>query len=290
MLDYIILTDSSCDLPLKIIEKLNISVVPLSVCIGDVKYKNYPNESEITNSKFYDLLRKKNVSKTSGVNINDFIDKMESFLKEGKDILYLGFSSTLSCTYNNALNAVHDLLEKYPERKICTVDTLCGSLGQGLIVYLTALEKKKGMLLEEAKTFVEKTKMSVSHWFVLDDLNHAKRGGRVSAATAMIGNMLNIKPILHVDESGKIVSDGKVRGRKAAIDFIAEKFGQTAIQPDKSTVCISHGDCEGDAKNLAGLLKKNFKVKDIIINYMGPVIGSHGGPDALALFFLGNKR
>lgn len=290
MREYIIMTDSSCDLPLEIVNDLEISVLPLSLVIDDKKYYNYLDERDITFSEFYKLMRNKKTSKTSAVNPSDFVNEMEKFLKQGKDILYLGFSSGLSCTYNNANTAADQLLKIYPDRKIYTVDTLCASLGQGLLVYLTAMEKQKGKSIEELRDFAENIKLKVCHWFTVEDLYHLKRGGRISSSTAVIGSMLGIKPILHVDNMGKLINVGKVRGRKASINELFNKVKENAIIPSQQTVFISHGDCLDDANYLADLLKKELNVKEVIINYVGPVIGTHSGPGTMAIFFLGNKR
>ena len=290
MREYIIMTDSSCDLPLEIVNDLEISVLPLSLVIDDKKYYNYLDERDITFSEFYKLMRNKKTSKTSAVNPSDFVNEMEKFLKQGKDILYLGFSSGLSCTYNNANTAADQLLKIYPDRKIYTVDTLCASLGQGLLVYLTAMEKQKGKSIEELRDFAENIKLKVCHWFTVEDLYHLKRGGRISSSTAVIGSMLGIKPILHVDNMGKLINVGKVRGRKASINELFNKVKENAIIPSQHTVFISHGDCLDDDNYLADLLKKELNVKEVIINYVGPVIGTHSGPGTMAIFFLGNKR
>lgn len=290
MREYIIMTDSSCDLPLEIVNDLEISVLPLSLVIDDKKYYNYLDERDITFSEFYKLMRNKKTSKTSAVNPSDFVNEMEKFLKQGKDILYLGFSSGLSCTYNNANTAVDQLLKIYPDRKIYTVDTLCASLGQGLLVYLTAMEKQKGKSIEELRDFAENIKLKVCHWFTVEDLYHLKRGGRISSSTAVIGSMLGIKPILNVDDIGKLINVSKVRGRKASINELFNKVKENAIIPSQQTVFISHGDCLDDANYLADLLKKELNVKEVIINYVGPVIGTHSGPGTMSIFFLGNKR
>lgn len=290
MKEYIIMTDSSCDLPLELLNNLEISVLPLSLVIDDKKYYNYPDQRDITFSEFYALMRNKKISKTSAVNSSDFLNEMEKFLKQGKDILYLGFSSELSCTYNNAITATEQLLKIYPDRKIYTIDTLCASLGQGLLVYLAAMEKQKGKSIEELRDFVENIKLKICHWFTVEDLHHLKRGGRISSSTAVIGSVLGIKPILHVDNMGKLVNVGKVRGRKASINELFNKIKENAIIPSKQTVFISHGDCLDDANYLASLLKEKLGVKEVIINYIGPVIGTHSGPGTMAMFFLGNER
>lgn len=290
MSEYIIMTDSSCDLPFEMINKLQISVLPLSFLMDEQKYYNYPDERDITFAKFYDLLRHEKMATTSAVNLSDFENEMEPYLKDGKDILFLGMSSALSCTYNNSVAAANELKEKYPERKIYVVDTLSASLGQGLLVYLAVLEKQKGKNLEEVRDFVENIKLRICHWFTVEDLGHLKRGGRVSAATALIGGMLGIKPILHVDNLGRLINVSKVRGRKTSMDELANRLKNSIINPEEQTVFISHGDCKEDADYLTKIITEQVGVKNVITAYIGPVIGAHAGPGTISVFFIGNER
>lgn len=290
MSEYIIMTDSSCDLPIEIINKLQISVLPLSFLIDEKKYYNYPDERDITFAKFYDLLRHEKMATTSAVNLSDFEDEMERYLKNGKDILFLGMSSALSCTCNNAVLAANELKEKYPERKIYTIDTLSASLGQGLLIYLAAFEKQKGKSIDEVRDFVENIKLKICHWFTVEDLSHLKRGGRVSAATAIIGGMLGIKPILHVDNLGRLINVSKVRGRKASLDELVNRLKSSIVNPEEQTIFISHGDCKKDADYLAKTIMEKVGVKEAITGYIGPVIGAHAGPGTISVFFVGNER
>jgi DegV family protein with EDD domain len=215
---------------------------------------------------------------------------MEPLLQAGKDVLVLAFSSGLSTTYNSAVIAAEDLKERYPDRKVYVVDTLCASMGQGLLVYLTAQQKADGKTIEEARDFAEESKRRLCHWFTVDDLNHLKRGGRISAATALVGTMLSIKPVLHVDDEGHLISMGKARGRQASLKALVDKMEETAIDPGSQTVFISHGDCLRDAETVAAMVKERFGVQNVVISYVGPVIGSHSGPGTMALFFLGRQR
>lgn len=290
MSEYIILTDSSCDLPEKVVKEFDVSVVPLSVFVDEKKYINYLDGREISFSKFYELLRQGKKVTTSAANIADFEDKMKHFLSIGKDILYIGFSSMLSGTYNAGFTAADKLQEEFPDRKIYTIDTLCGSLGQGLLVYLASLEKQAGKSIEEVRDFIEDLKLKICHWFTVDSLQHLKNGGRISAATAMIGSILSIKPIMHMGTEGKLVAAGKIRGRKASIDELFNKVKSNGSNVSNQTIFISHGDCEDDAKYLADKLKDQLNVKNILINQVGPVIGAHSGPGTLAVFFIGDKR
>jgi len=288
--DFVIVTDSACDLPAKLSTELELLVAPLSVLIDGITYTNYLDGREINPADFYSKLREEKMATTSAVNLDTFTTLMNNLLETGKDILYIGFSSALSGTFNSGAMAANDLAEKYPERKIYAVDSLSASLGEGMLVYLAAGEKKKGKTIEEVRDYVEKTKLHLCHWFTVDDLHFLKRGGRVSAATAILGSALNIKPILHVDNEGKLINVDKTRGRKSSINKMVEKMEATVINSADQTIFISHGDCEEDAKYLADLIKQNIGVKDVVINHVGPVIGAHSGPGTLALFFVGKER
>ena len=287
MLDYIILTDSGSDLTVEQAKELDISLIDLSVLVEDSE----PQKNRDVDAKeFYALLREKKSASTAAVNIGDFLEVMSEALEAGKDVLYIGFSSGLSSTYSAGYNAAQELAEKYPDRKIYTVDTLCASLGQGLLVYLAAKLRLEGKSIEDVRDFVEQSKLHLCHWFTVDDLFFLKRGGRVGAATAVVGTMLGIKPVMHVDNEGKLVKVTTARGRRASIDALAAKVGETGIDPADQTMFICHGDCAEDAEYLAAMLKNDYGVKEVIIGYTGVVIGSHSGPGTLALFFLGTER
>ncbi len=290
MADYVIMTDSCCDMTAALAEELELSVLPLSLHMGDAVYRNWLDGREIGFQDFYAKIRSGELATTSAVSVGDFAAEMRKILSAGKDILCFNFSSALSTTYQSASIAAADLAEEFPDRKILVVDSLCASLGQGLLVYLAAQERRKGRSLEEVHAFVEETKGKVCHWFTVDDLNHLKRGGRISAATALFGTMLSIKPVMHVDDGGHLVPVSKARGRKSSLLALVDRMEATAIDPGNQTVFISHGDCEGDALFVAGEITRRFGTKDIRLNYVGPVIGNHSGPGTLALFFLGTKR
>jgi len=290
MSNYRIITDSSCDLTPELAASLELTVLPLSVTIGEETFANYLDERELTFSDCYEALRAGKETKTAAANIDAFLSVMEPILQSGEDILYLGFSSGLSATYQTGVLAANELLEKYPERKIYCVDTLAASLGQGLLIYLTVEKKRAGATVEQARDFAEETKLHVAHWFTVDDLNHLRRGGRVSATSAVLGTMLSIKPVLHMDDEGHLIFMEKVRGRKSSIKRMLEKMRESVVNPDGQTVFISHGDCIEDAEYLAARVREEWAVKDVIINYVGPVIGSHSGPGTLALFFLAKER
>ena len=290
MSEYILMTDSSCDLPAQMAEEMSLLVLPLTVYVDDVKYTNYLDEREIAFSEIYAKLRTKCPAKTSAVNMQDFLEPMEAELKAGRDVLYLGFSSGLSSTYNAGAAAVAELSKQYPERKIYAVDTLCASMGQGLLVYHAWLQKQAGKTIDEVRDFVEDNKLRLCHWFTIDDLMFLKRGGRISATTAIVGSMLSIKPVMHVDNEGHLIKVDTARGRKASIRALADEAGKRGIDLENQVIFISHGDCLEDAEYLAGIMRDRYHVKDVKISYVGPVIGAHSGPGTVALFFLGTER
>ncbi len=288
--NYVLLTDSSCDLSEETAISLGIQVLPLIVNLNGREYKNYPFEKEVSTKQFYTALREGQNAFTSAANADSFIQMMSPILEEGKDIIYLGFSSALSATYQNSCIAAEDLREKYPGRKISCIDSRCASLGQGLFVYLTAKEMQKGASYEELTAFIEKMLPHICHWFTVDDLNFLKKGGRISATTAVVGSILHIKPVLHVDDEGRLINVEKVRGRKAAIKALYDKIEANATDISSQIVMISHGDCYEEAAALAESIKANLHPREVLINAIGPVIGAHSGPGTLALFFIGSKR
>jgi DegV family protein with EDD domain len=290
MKDFVIMTDSCCDMTAQLAEELELSVLPLSLMMGDETYRNWLDGREIGFHEFYERIRSGASATTSAVSVGDFEEAMRPLLQEGKDILYLAFSSGLSTTYQSAVIAADSLQEEFPDARIFVVDTLAASLGQGLLVYLCVQQKRAGKRLEEVRDYAEATKRKVCHWFTVDDLNHLKRGGRINAATALFGTMLAIKPVLHVDDEGHLIAVSKTRGRKASLLALVDKMAETADDPAHQTVFISHGDCEEDARFVADEIRRRFGTEDIRINYVGPVIGNHSGPGTLALFFLGQPR
>ena len=290
MRDYILMTDSCCDMTAQLAEELDLTVLPLSLEMGGATYRNYLDGREIGFSDFYRRARAGELATTSAISVGDFEAAMRPVLESGKDILCLCFSSALSTTYQSAVIAAQEMQEAYPEGTVYVVDTLCASLGQGLLAHLCARQKQAGKSLEELRDYAEATKGSICHWFTVDDLNHLKRGGRISAATALFGTMLSIKPVLHVDDGGHLVAVSKSRGRRASLTALVDRMEQTAIEPAKQTVFISHGDCLEDAQFVADEIRRRMGVEDIRINYIGPVIGNHAGPGTLALFFLGTMR
>ena len=290
MSDFVILTDSSADLSAEMVQKLDVRVLPLTFTIGGRDYRNYPDNREMDPHLFYERLRQGEVATTAAVNVADVVERVEPLLQQGKDVLLLSFSSGLSATCDSARIAAQELGEQYPERKFFVVDTLCASLGQGLLVWHAARRRERGDSIEAVRDWVEENKLHLCHWFTVDDLMFLKRGGRVSAATAMVGTMLSIKPVLHVDDEGHLIKVGTARGRKASLKALVDHMEETAIGPGEQTIFISHGDCEEDAKQVAEDVKARFGVKTVLINHVGPVIGAHSGPGTVALFFLGAHR
>lgn len=290
MSDFVMLTDSSADLSAQMVQQADVEVIPLSFNIQGRTYHNYPDNREMDPALFYDMLRAGELATTAAVNVGEYVQAIEPFLAQGRDVLVLAFSSGLSGTYNSSRLAVEELQEKYPQRKIYTVDTLCASLGQGLLVWLAAQQRKEGKSIEEVRDWVEANKLSLCHQFTVDDLHFLKRGGRISATTAVVGSMLQIKPVLHVDDEGHLINIGKARGRHASLKALVDKMEKTVTEEGKKTVFISHGDCLKDAETVAEMVRQRFGTQDIRINYVGPVIGAHSGPGTLALFYLGTQR
>ena len=287
MYTYEIFTDSSCDLGQDWIQKYSLHVLQLDVTVEGKKPA--PND-KVNIDEFYAELRAKKSAKTNAVNVEAFKTEMEKSLKEGKDILFLGFSSGLSATYMSGKLAVEELRPLYPERKLLEADTLCASLGEGLAVVLCAKMREEGATVEQVHNYIIENRLHICHEFTVDDLFFLKRGGRINAATAIVGSMLGVKPVLHVDDEGKLINIGKARGRKASILAMFNKMKENAIREECKCVFISHGDCIEDANFLADLIREEFSPEELYINYVGPVIGAHSGPGTLALFYIGNER
>lgn len=285
---YQIITDSACDLPKAMLQENNIKIIPLSVHFRGEAHNDSVEHDEV--KTLYDAMRAGEVASTSAANPDAWASIMEPALLAGEDVLTLAFSSGLSTTYQSAVIAANELMEKYPQRKIKVVDTGCAALGQGLLVWYACKKRDEGLDLDELALWCQENKLHIAHWFTVDDLIYLKRGGRVSSATALLGAMLNIKPVLHVDDEGHLISMSKVRGRKAAIEMLAKKIGELGGGYDNSTVFISHADCLADANTLKHLVQENYGVKDVFIGNLGSVIGSHAGPGTLALFFVGEHR
>ena len=288
IMSYKIITDSCCDFTDQMCADLDVRYAPLIVSYSGESHTNFSEETAI--KAFYNELRNGVTATTSAVNPEGWATVMEPVLKEGHDLLVITFTSAKSTTYQSAVIAANELLEQYPDRKIQVVDSLCAALGQGLLVWYACQKRDEGMGLEELTAWVEETKLSICHWVTVDDLSHLKRGGRISATSAIVGTMLNIKPIIHVNDEGRLINVAKVRGRKTAINYLADKLGELGEGFNNDTCFVVHGDCEEDAQVLANMVKEKYGVKNVHIGYLGPVIGAHTGPGVLALFFMGEHR
>ena len=289
MRDYVIFTDSACDIKPELLAEWGVPYRSLTFRF-DGEEKEYSND-DMSVREFYDKMRAGNVAKTAAVTPEAFATMFEEeALKQDKDVLYIGFSSGLSTTYNSGRIAALELQEKYPEAKIIAVDTLAASAGEGLMLYLTVQEKKKGATIEEAATFVRDLIGRMGIWFTVDDLVYLKRGGRVSPTAAFVGNLLGIKPVLYMDNEGHLIPVTKVRGRRTSIVAMADKYTEKAVDKENGTVFISHGDCLADAQLLADMLKERHGVEVKVLTDVGPVIGAHSGPGTIALFFVADAR
>lgn len=287
MANFKILTDSGCDLPGAMLQELEMTAVPLTVNFRGQSLEDTVDEGI---QELYQGFRDGEAASTSAINPDRWGVEMEKILQEGQNVLTVAFSSGLSTTYQSAMIAADELREKYPDRKILVVDSLCASMGQGLLLWYAAKKRAEGMDIEGVRQWLEEAKWNLCHWFTVDDLMYLKRGGRVSAATALVGTMLQIKPVLHVDNEGHLINVAKARGRKASIQALAKKVAELGLPGENETVFISHGDCRQEAEELAQILKEQYGVKEVVIGYVGAVIGSHSGPGTIALFFLGKNR
>ncbi len=288
MSEYIIITDSACDIKPEILEAWGVPFCSLTLRFeGEEKeYLNF----DLTATEFYAKMREGGIAKTAAVNVEIFSQCFEKYLEKGIDVLYIGFSSGLSTTYNSGRLAALQLQEKYPDRKIIAVDSLSASAGFGLLLYLTLKKKNEGATIEEAAKYAEELRFNLCHWFTVDDLMYLKRGGRISPTVAFVGNVLGIKPVLHMDNEGHLINMTKVRGRRTSVEALAQKYDELALNTKEGTLFISHGDCLADAEYLASIIKNKHGVDVEIITDVGPVIGAHTGPGVLAFFFVGKER
>lgn len=288
MTDYVIYTDSGCDISPDLLSRWGV----YSSCLTfqfDGDSAEYSN-SDMSVEEFYNKMRRGGIAKTSAINVGTFLTEFEQLLRQGKDILYLGFSSGLSTTCHSAQIAAEQLRRQYPQRKLMAIDTLCASAGQGLLVWLTVRKKAEGATIEEAAACVEGLKLKICHEVTVDDLVYLKRGGRISPTAAAVGSVLGIKPIIYINNEGKLINSGKVRGRRKALAELAEHYGELAADPAGGTIFISHSDCLSDVNELAELIEVKYGAKVEIITDIGPVIGAHTGPGAIALCFVGKHR
>ena len=288
MNEYIIFTDSCCDIKPELLQQWGVPYANMTFSF-DGEGKEYIN-TDITNKEFYDRMRQGACAKTAAINADTFARAFTPILEEGKDILYVAFSSGLSTTVNSAHMAVEDLKDQYPNRKIVIVDTLAASAGGGLMVYMAVAKKNEGASLEENAAYIESLTPQHCIWFTVDDLEYLKRGGRVSPLVAFAGGVLGIKPVLQMDSEGHLIKVSTTRGRKKAIEALADKYAELSYEEKNTPVFISHAECEEDAKLLADLLLQRYGVEVTLITEIGPVIGSHAGPSTLAIFFIGKHR
>jgi len=291
-MDYKLVTDSCIDLPASLANELELVVMPMKVTVKGKEYFNYLDNREISPREFYDLLREQNTAITSQLNPFDFEEVFTPYLQKGMDILYLSFSSALSGTFNSSVIAQKELQEKFPDRKIYVLDTLSASMGMGLLVTLAARKKLEGKTIEEVKLYVEETRLNISHLFTVSDLGHLRRGGRLSASSLILGNLLNIKPLLHVNTSGELKVYGKARGRFKSLNNLISRMSETFDKENNSIIYISHGDCIDDAIYVKNTIKEKLNLTDVdfLINPIGPVIGAHSGVNTLAIFYVGSER
>lgn len=290
MSDFRLISDSTTDISQDMVDELDVTIIPIYFIMDDVTYKQLPDESDMNVHDFYERIRAGELSSTAQVNSEEFTDYFEPFLKNGEDILYLAFSSGLSGTCQSANIAMNDLREKYPDRKMYVVDSLSASLGEGLLLWHAAQLKKEGKSIDEVRDWLEENKLHLAHWFTVDDLYHLKRGGRIGAGAALVGTMLGIKPVLHVDNEGHLVPVTKVRGRKLALDYLVKVIEESGIEPENQMIFINHGDCLEDAKAVEKEIRKRIGTKRTYINTIGPVIGGHSGPGTVSTFFLAKDR
>lgn len=284
MSNYVLITDSASDLPSEIAESLEVEILPMKYMVNDTPCVDKDFDME----NFYNLLRGKALSLTSQTNVEEFSSYFSGYLENGKDILYVGFPLSLSGMNNSARIAARELSEKYPERKIIVIDSVSASIGQGLLVYYAALKKKSGATIEEVADFVDENKLKFCHWFTVDDLYFLKRGGRISQATAVVGSILNVKPLLSMNDEGKLYVFDKIRGKKKVLDLMSSKIGN--LNSNYKKVFVGHADCLDDAKYVAEKISAENPSLDVTITHLGPIIGTHTGPGTVALAFVGNSR
>ena len=287
---YKIITDSSANLTDAQIAEYGVEILSLKYYIGDEGYESYIKGEKIDYSNVYKILREKGKITTSLANREDCDKVILPVLEEGYDALILSFSSGLSGTCQTIINSVEDYKEMFPDREIVVVDTLCASMGQGLLVHYAVKLKNEGKTLQEVAEWAENNKLNICHTFTLDDLFFLKRGGRLSGTSAVVGSLMNIKPLMHVADDGKLYVTGKARGRKAAINHLIDSVGEKGIDVENQDIYIVHGDCEDEAKIIGEAVKEKYNVKNVIYNCLDPVIASHAGPGTLAIFFVGKER
>ena len=285
----VIVTDSNCDLPVEYISQNKVYVIPFTFVLNGVSYIDDFGKS-LSYKAFYNEIRKGSMPTTAQITAYTFENEFRSFISKGDSVIYIGFSSALSGTYNSSVIARNEIVEVAPEADITVVDSKSATVGQGLLVYYACEMLKQGKSKQEIVDWIESNKLKVNHWFTIDSLEHLKRGGRISSASAAIGGMLEVKPVLNVSNDGSLNVVKRVRGRKKSIRTLLEEFKTRAIKPEEQMIYITHGDCVEDAENLKSLILSETTAKAIVINDLGPIVGTHTGPGMLGVFFLGKER
>lgn len=287
-METVLLVDSSCDLPLEVIEKSKVETIGLMCHFKGEEYEDDFGKT-LKYEQFYEAMRNGERPSTSQINSYRFYEKFKKLVIENKEIVYLAFDSAISGTFNSAEVAKMQVLEEYPEANIKIFDTKCASIGEGIVNYYAWKSLQSGKTGEEIIKWAEENCKNMNHWFLVENLFHLKRGGRLSMSKAVVGTLLNIKPIIFVNENGELVNVINIRGRKKAIRFLVDKLKERGNDFENMVVGISHGDCLKDAENLKDTIKSELGVKEVIINYVGPVIGSHVGPEMISLCFFSDK-
>ena len=288
-METIIVTDSCCDLPYKYIIDNKIEMMPLTIMVNDTENKDDLAKTGEYEA-FYEQMLAGQMPKTSQVNAYEFKEVFLKHLKENKSVLYIGFSSVLSGCVNSARMAMEEIKEEIPEAQVAVVDSKCASMGEGLLIYYAVEEFKKGKSMEEVVSFLEANKLRLNHWFTVDDLNHLFRGGRLSKTAAAFGTLLQVKPIMHVDDEGRLIPVEKVKGRKKSLKILLDKVKENIVSPEEQLVFISHGCALKEAEEMKQAILDECHVKDVWLNYMGATVGSHAGPGTIAIFFMGTHR
>ena len=289
MQNYVFMTDSDSDLPLELKQQYDIPVVYMPYSLDGKEYFDDLGQS-LNHKSFYDKMRAGSQPTTSALNETVYMEYFEPILSSGRDLLFVAFSSQLSATIQAIYAAREELLKQYPERKFIVVDTLSISAPQTILVLKAHEMYRAGKPMEEVAQWLEDNKLRAQAWFTVDDLNYLKMGGRLSAGAAFFGSMLSIKPVMHTSDEGKLVPVSKVRGRKASLKALIDKIAELGIEPSEQVMFICHADCEVEARAVAEEMKARYGVKEVYINYIGPVIGSHTGPNTMGIFFVGTKR
>ncbi|MDR2532147.1 MAG: DegV family protein [Oscillospiraceae bacterium] len=290
-MSFYIITDSASNLPASYAEKNNVGIISLKYLLDGEEFDSYvENENDVSLKNFYGRMREKASTSTSNINAATFEERFTQVLEEGRDILYISFSSGLSSSYSFAKSTADELKEKYPDRKIYVIDSLCVTYALGLLIHYAVSMRDSGKSMEEIRDSLEADKLNFIHLFTVEDLVYLKRGGRISPATALVGSLLGVKPVMHVTNEGKLEKYDKVQGRKKSLSALVDKIAETITNPKEQTIAIVHGDCAEDAKYVEKLIEERIGAKDIISDYLTPIIGAHSGPGTIAIFFKGKGR